>query len=370
MVSNGRGPAGRGSLTQPQQHIMDISVVCPFYNESGILEHAVRTLIDRLSTLDGTWELIVVNDGSTDGSGEIAEKLAAEFPHLVVLGYRHNRGRGHGLRTGIAAARGDLIITTEIDLSWGDTIVHDLVQALRDWPDVDIVVASPHLPGGQYKNVPAKRVWLSRIGNRVIRACMSNAVTMNTGMTRGYRRDAITSLPLTEDGKEFHLEVILKALAFGLRVREIPAVLEWKEYKHRGQRVKRKSSSRVNRLIVSHSLFSIFANPVRYVWTLSAISLALGLFFLGTAVVSLYLKLVAAYAALLSVSLVILGIVLFVIGVVMKQGNMIQREIWILQRSNLVQARNAAGANSLQRQALPDRTEAGRNDVYRSQVRV
>jgi glycosyltransferase involved in cell wall biosynthesis len=314
---------------------MDISVVCPFYNESGILEHAVRTLMERMQSLDGTWELIIVNDGSTDGSDEIAARLAAEYPGLQVLGYPYNRGRGHALRAGIAVARGELIITTEIDLSWGDTIVQDLVAALRASPDVDIVVASPHLAGGSYKNVPFKRVWLSRIGNRVIRACMSNAVTMNTGMTRGYRREAITSLPLSEDGKEFHLEVILKANAFGLRIHEIPAVLEWKEYKHRGQRVKRKSSSRVNRLIVSHSLFSIFANPVRYVWTLSLISLVLGAFFLAWASLRLYLQLDAIYSALLSVSLVILGIVLFVIGVVMKQGNMIQRELWLLQRYHL-----------------------------------
>jgi glycosyltransferase involved in cell wall biosynthesis len=315
---------------------MDISIICPFYNEAAILEQAVRTLVERLRSLDGTWELIIVNDGSTDGSDKIAGRLAAEYPQLHVLGYPYNRGRGYALRTGIAAARGDLIVTTEIDLSWGDGIVHDLVGALRELTDVDIVIASPHLAGGSYKNVPFKRVWLSRVGNRIIRACMSNAVTMNTGMTRGYRRNAILSLPLAEDGKEFHLEVILKATAFGLRIREIPAVLEWKEYKHRGQRIKRKSSSRVNRLIVSHSLFSIFANPVRYVWGLSLVSLMLGAIFFGVAVVSLYRELDAIYSALLSVSLVILGIVLFVIGVVMKQGNMIQRELWILQRYHLV----------------------------------
>jgi dolichol-phosphate mannosyltransferase len=325
---------------------MDVSVVCPFYNEAGILEQAVRTLMKRLASLNATWELIIVNDGSTDGSDDIAARLAIEHPSLRVLGYRYNRGRGFALRTGVSAAAGDLIVTTEIDLSWGDSIVHDLVNALDQWPDVDIVVASPHLAGGAYKNVPFKRVWLSRIGNRVIRACMSNAVTMNTGMTRGYRRGAILSLPLTEDGKEFHLEVILKATAFGLRIREIPAVLEWKEYKHRGQRIKRKSSSRVNRLIVSHSLFSMFANPVRYVWGLSLVSSLLGAMFLTIAVWSLYFKQDAIYSALLSVSLVILGIVLFVIGVVMKQGNMIQRELWILQRNHL--ASNAGGAARLE----------------------
>ena len=312
---------------------MSISVVCPFYNEAGIIEQAIQQLLDQLGTLDEEWELIVVNDGSKDDSEKIARRIAEEHPNLRLLGYAHNRGRGHALRTGIDAAQGDIVVTTEIDLSWGETIVHDLVKAMREWRDADIVVASPHLRGGRYKNVPFKRVWLSRIGNRVIRACMSNAVTMNTGMTRAYRRDVIQSLPLNEEGKEFHLEVILKATAFGFRIREIPAVLEWKEYKHRGQRISRKSSSQVNRLIVSHSLFSVFANPVRYVWAMSFASLALGLVFSGQAVYFFYFGMVAAYAALFGVSLIILGIMLFVLGVVVKQGNIVQREIWMLQQS-------------------------------------
>jgi len=322
----------------------DVSVVCPFYNEAQIIEHAVRKMIEQLSRLPGRWELIVVNDGSTDGSDAIARRVAAESPRVRVLGYPRNRGRGYALRTGIAAARGDIVVTTEIDLSWGDTIVADLVGAMQRWPDADLVVASPNLPGGGYKNVPAKRVWLSRLGNRVIRFCMSNAVTMNTGMTRAYRRDVIQSLPLSEDDKEVHLEILLKALAFGYRIYEIPAVLEWKDYRLHGARVERKSSSRVNRLIVSHSLFSIFANPVRYVWVMSLASFILGAFFFAEAVVFLYLRMVSAYAALLSFSLFIVAIVLFVLGVVLKQGSIIQRELWTLQRYQTDRLRPAANA--------------------------
>ena len=69
---------------------------------------------------------------------------------------------------------------------------------MHKWPDADMVVASPHMQGGSYKNVPFKRVLYSKLGNKVIRACMSNVVTMNTGMTRAYRRNAIRSLPLSE----------------------------------------------------------------------------------------------------------------------------------------------------------------------------
>jgi glycosyltransferase involved in cell wall biosynthesis len=337
MVPHDRGSARRGldAHSALSEDAMSISVVCPFYNEAEIIEHALKQMLGQLSSLGEEWELIAVNDGSTDGSEEIARRVALGNSRLQVLGYPFNRGRGFALRTGIAAASGDIIVTTEIDLSWGEKIVQDLVAAINGWPDVDIVVASPHLAGGGYKNVPFKRVWLSRIGNRVIRSCMLNAVTMNTGMTRAYRRKAIKSLPLFEDGKEFHLEVILKAIAFGFRIREIPAVLEWKSSKHRGRRVERKSSSQVNRLIVSHSLFSVFANPVRYVWAMSFVFLGLGLIFLIAAVWLLYRHEVSAYTALLSISLVILGIVLFVIGVVVKQGNMIQREIWVLQSYHL-----------------------------------
>lgn len=319
---------------------MDISIVCPFYNEASILEHAVRTLLSRFRSLEGEWELIIVNDGSTDGSAAIAERLEGEYPWLRVLGYRYNRGRGYALRTGIAAAKGEIIVTTEIDLSWGDEIVHQLAAEMRSHPECDIVVASPHLPGGGYRNVPAKRVWLSRVGNRIIRACVSNAATMNTGMTRAYRRDCIQVMPLLEDGKEFHLEVLLKATEFGMHIREIPAWLEWKEYKHEGQRVKRKSSSRVKRLIMSHSLFSLFANPVRYVWAASLLSMGLG-FLCGiiSVILKYLLHMVAAYTLLLGFSLIIVGSVLFVLGVVVRQGNMIQRELWVVQRNQIAQRR-------------------------------
>ena len=133
---------------------MNVSIVCPFYNESGILEQAITTLLGQLSSLEGDWELIVVNDGSTDGSEAIARRLQTSSSRLRVLSYPMNRGRGHALRTGIAAALGDVVVTTEIDLSWGDTIVHDLVAAMRQWPEVDVVVASPHLRGGDTRMFP------------------------------------------------------------------------------------------------------------------------------------------------------------------------------------------------------------------------
>ena len=319
---------------------VSVSVVCPFYNESAILESAITTLLSKLADLQANWELIVVNDGSKDDSRQIAESLLAQDSRMKLVSYPYNRGRGFALRQGIAASRGDVIVTTEIDLSWGEDVVERLYAAMQEDPDTDIVVASPHLPGGGYKNVPAKRVLFSKWGNLVIRACISNACTMNTGMTRAYRREAIQALPLEEDRKEFHIEVILKAVAMHMRIREIPCILEWKEYKHQGQRVERKSSSKIKRLVMSHSLFSLFANPVRYVWAISGLTMITALGFLGWAVIRLASGLDSVFVAIISLALTIIAVLFFTFGVIAQQGNMIQRELWSVKRDLLALRRD------------------------------
>lgn len=322
----------RASAQLDDVETLDLTVVCPFYNEVQIIEDAVNRLLEKISELQLDWELIVVNDGSTDGSAEALIDIAEDEPRLRLLSYSQNRGRGYALRTGIARARGDIIITTEIDLSWGDDIVERLYEAMIAEPGADIIVASPNLPGGGYKNVPDKRVWTSRTGNLIIRALMSNAVTMNTGMTRAYRRRVIQTMPLEEDRKEFHLEVILKAQAMGYHISEIPCVLEWKEYKYQGQRVDRKSSTKVNKLVLSHSLFSLFANPIRYVWGLGAAAAVVSLVFFAWSVVRLMGGEVSVFTTIISLSLAIIAVLLFTFGVIAQQGYMVQREIWTLKR--------------------------------------
>ena len=179
-----------------------LSVVCPFYDERAILQQSVEDMLRNLQELPEDWELIIVSDGSTDESLAIARELERANSRLRVLSYDRNRGRGHALRTGITAATGRFILTTEIDSSWGDHIVQQMFEALDANPTADIVIASPHLPGGGYKNVPFHRVALRKYGNYIIRTGMSFSTTMNTGMTRGYRADVIKGLPLFESGKE------------------------------------------------------------------------------------------------------------------------------------------------------------------------
>jgi len=312
---------------------MLISVICPFYNEKAIIEKSVLTMLDSLHSLSHPWELLLVNDGSTDGGEEIVVELAERYDGLRLISYRHNQGRGHALGTGIRAAQGDLIVTTEVDLSWGEDIAHRIVAKFEEEPHLDVVVASPNIPGGGYKNVPLKRVWISRLGNRLIRLMFTKTLTMNTGMTRGYRRDVIRHLPLREKGKEFHLESLLKLKLLGYRLDEISAVLEWKDQKLAAARApKRKSSSNIPRLIFSHLRFAMFANPIRYFWSFSLLCLMAGIFFFFWAVRNLITGEPSLLLLTLALAVGIMSGLFFGFGINANQDNSILQELWRLHQ--------------------------------------
>ncbi len=307
-----------------------ISIVSPFYNEATIIEASIRQMLANLASLKRPWELIVVDDGSTDGSGNIARQLAEMDSALRVVGYSENRGRGHAIRTGIAAARGNIVVTTEIDCSWGSDIVARIVAVFEEHPATDMVIASPNLPGGGYENVPAHRVRISRLGNMVLRAALTRRITMYTGMTRGYRRARFLELPLDEDEKEFHLEVARKAIAFGFRIREIPAILSWQHNKlAKPGAAQRKSSSRIRKLMRTHLLFSSLAAPIRYIGMMSAVLALVATGFLVAAVYNL-LTGTAPAAFFLLTSLLLYLFVMFVllIGLLTQQNIVTQQELW------------------------------------------
>lgn len=307
---------------------MNISVISPFYNEEAILEKSIRRTYEDLARLEGSWEWIIVNDGSVDASLEIARQMAGTLPHIRVVSYPVHRGRGRALREGIRKACGDIVVTTEVDSSWTGDVVARLVATLREKPDVDAVIASPLAKGGAFKNVPWKRKWMSIAGNWLIRLFFTKRITMNTGMTRGYRRQIIQLLPLEEDGKEFHLEVLLKLLSLNCRVEEIPAVLQWKEEALLAAGKVRPRRHDVKGLIHTHMLFAVFANPIRYFWLLSVLCGLMAAGALGWGLYNFTVGGIAAYLVLLSLSLFIAALLFFGLGIVTAQNRSLEKESW------------------------------------------
>lgn len=236
---------------------LELSVVMPMYNEEKVISQNVQTVIETLESLGVSWEVILVNDGSTDGTLRIVTEEAQKTPHLRIVSYDVNRGRGYALRMGFQEAKGEFIISTESDLTWGTETVVKIFQRLRELRE-DVVVASPYREGGRLENVPTRRALLSRFGNRLLGLTFSGKVTMVSGMTRGYRREVLEAMDLGSDGKEIHLEILSKASALGFRVGEIPAILRWEK----SRSGKWKGTQRhTGKLILSHLLFSFGEFP-------------------------------------------------------------------------------------------------------------
>lgn len=290
---------------------MKISIVCPFYNEEAIIAAATKRMIGNLDKQIDAWELILVNDGSRDCSLEVllASLNPQQLKRVRVISCPVNQGRGRALKNGIDAAIGDVIVTTEADCSWGDDIVLRLVNELTAHPEAHFIVASPHLPGGGLVNVPLRRRLLTAIGNRLIRAFFTSKVTMNTGMTRAYRREVVQPLEVWENGKEFHLEVLLKLVGLGFRVREIPAFITWQEHKLAAPgSAKRVSSTRIFKTIGTHMRFLAIAKPTQYFAVAAGISLLIGCVFVGWAFWNLIVGGPAAYLAIVGLLMLLFAL--------------------------------------------------------------
>ena len=102
---------------------MKVSIICPFYNEELIIEKAAHGMISSLEKSNIDWELVCVNDGSTDNSLSKLRSSVGDNKKVIIVDYKINQGRGYAIKYGMKKAKGEILISTEIDLSWGDDIV-------------------------------------------------------------------------------------------------------------------------------------------------------------------------------------------------------------------------------------------------------
>jgi glycosyltransferase involved in cell wall biosynthesis len=216
-----------------------------------------------------SFEIVAVDDGSTDETHSRLESMAAADARLRVVSYSRNRGRGYALRRGFAAARGAIIASIDADLSYAPEHILGLLHVLDERPDVDFVVGSPYAEGGHTQNVPAGRLWISRWGNRVLGLAMPGGLTTVTGILRAYRREVLDVLDLESNDKDLHLEIVSKAIAAGFVPAEMPATLTGRR---RG-----KSKFFFKATIASHLIFSFYEKPVLLFGLIGALFVGLGL---------------------------------------------------------------------------------------------
>jgi len=211
-----------------------LSVIIPAYNEEAVIASHVTEVAEYLFRLLGRgkeFEIIVVDDGSTDQTGEVLQHLAAERSYLTVCRHSGNYGRGKALRTGFAEAAGRFIVTLDADLSYSPDHIARLLLPLEN-NEADVVLASAYHADGSVVNVPWKRAAISRLGNWLLSRSLSrHGLKTLTCVVRSYKKEVVDMLELFSDDKDIHLEIINKASMLGFRIVEIPAQLRWKSAK-------------------------------------------------------------------------------------------------------------------------------------------
>lgn len=196
-------------------------MVVPTYNEALNLE----VIIERLRRVEPDVDVLVVDDNSPDGTGAIADELAARDEHVTVLHRRGKEGLGAAYLHGFALAldRGyDVIGEMDADGSHQPEQLHRLLGALTE---ADLVIGSRWVPGGSIVNWPRRRQLLSRGGNLYTRALLGISVRDATAGYRLFRRSTLERIQLdtvTAAGYVFQAEMAYRTLRAGLRVTEVP----------------------------------------------------------------------------------------------------------------------------------------------------
>jgi dolichol-phosphate mannosyltransferase len=200
---------------------MRATVCLPTYNERENLERMVRRLGEH-----GVG-VLVIDDNSPDGTGEIADRLAAELDYVSVLHRERKEGLGPAYLAGFARALADgaeLILELDCDFSHNPADVPRLIAATAE---ADLVLGSRYVRGGGTQNWGVVRRFISRAGSLYAQVLLGLPVRDLTGGFKCYRRAVLEALPLDEihsKGYAFQIETTYRAVRLGFAVREVPIV--------------------------------------------------------------------------------------------------------------------------------------------------
>lgn len=223
-------------------------VVVPTYQEAASLADVVTRALRAAPGID----LLVVDDDSPDGTGDVADSLAAADPRVHVLHRARKRGLGSAYREGFAwgLARGyEALCEMDADGSHDPADLARLLWALRG---ADLAIGSRYVPGGAVRDWPRRRMVLSAGGNRYVRLVTGMPVADATSGLRAFRRGVLQAVDLgtvRSEGYSFQLEMVLRAWRAGFRIVEVPITFV----------ERRAGASKISRAIVAEAVWRVAA---------------------------------------------------------------------------------------------------------------
>lgn len=207
---------------------MKMSLCIPMYNENSIIADTARTLSAYMEENFEDYEIIFSNDGSKDGCDKTVEEL--ELPHVRVVGYPVNRGKGCAVRTALLAADGDFVMFTDADLAYGTDVIKRVYDAFLAEAEAnggkypDMIIGSRNLSKDGYEGYTFIRRLASKIYIKVL--CFVGGFKLSDSQCgcKAWTRDAVQRIfPQCEvNGFAFDFEAILWATKLGMKIKEIP----------------------------------------------------------------------------------------------------------------------------------------------------
>jgi glycosyltransferase involved in cell wall biosynthesis len=240
-----------------------VTVVLPAFNEAAILEDNLQVLQEYLATLTTRYrfEVLIVNDGSRDGTAEIADRMAERYANVRALHHPTNFGLGQAFNTAFQQSRGDYVITMDIDLSYSPDHVGALLDEITA-THAKLVLASPYMKGGRISSVPWLRKTLSIWANRFLSLFAHGNLSTLTCMVRAYDGPYVRSLIHRSTGMDIMPETVYKSMIMRASIKQIPAHLDWSRQVAVG--VKRRSSMRILRQIFATLISGFVFRPFMF----------------------------------------------------------------------------------------------------------
>ena len=238
-----------------------VSVIIPAFNEAAMLPSTLARVCEYMGSLEAQyrWEIIVVNDGSSDRTADVAEEFSRNRQEIRIAHHHRNRGLGQALRTGFQSTLGRYVVVLDCDLSYAPEHVGRLLDQIQR-SQATIVVASPYADGGLVSHVPWLRRMMSRWANRFLASFARCNLSTLTGMVRVYDGPFIRAVSLRARGQEISPEIIYKGMLLRAQIEEIPGHLDWR-LQHEagsGRRSSMKMLPHVLSTILSGFIFSPF----------------------------------------------------------------------------------------------------------------
>jgi dolichyl-phosphate beta-glucosyltransferase len=199
-----------------------LSVIVPCFDEEERLPASLRLLEPYLDTRDGTYELILSDDGSQDGTLGVMRDAARRNPRIRVVTRPQNRGKGRTVADAVAVSSGDLVLITDADLSTPIQELDDLEEALAG--GADVAIASRAKRGAKEVSQPPHRVLMGKTFNLAVQAVLLPGLWDTQCGFKLFRGDLARRLfaEMRTDGFAFDVEVLYRARRSGHRVAEVP----------------------------------------------------------------------------------------------------------------------------------------------------